>query len=151
MVTTWSFCGKGQDTFLQKDVEPRSLLCKNNQVESIVTSSQRHRIIYDEKLFGPSIFGKKINQQSCLKRSPFSDNLLRDSSNIAIQCLASRKMSLLNYSHTLLPKDQTPLVLPILIISKSNHKDLRVVIPERKVAEKDKPYLIDKDDSPSSR
>jgi hypothetical protein len=83
MIVLPSFCGKNQESVLtgmsrshvsQKYTWPPMI----KQGKEPVLGVQGRRIAYNEALFGPSLVEKKGGKQSCLKKSPPSDNLVRD-------------------------------------------------------------------------
>jgi len=109
-----SFCGKSQPSALcskvsQKHIWPPVI----EQTKEPILGVQGHRIIYNEALFGPSVVGKKLEQQGRLKKSPPSNNLFRDShtfetSKAHSPLAISREASSSESSPTSTPKNFTP-------------------------------------------
>jgi len=112
-----------------------------------------HRVMYNERLFGPSIFAEKPDkkelQKSGLKRSPPSDNLCRDSHESDTQSSTSQEASSSESSRATTPENKRAVEVPMFIAATFMHrrlsaKTVRVTIPERSVEECDKPLLIGK-------
>ena len=152
----WSFCGKDQPVFFgnaacsQKcDKQGSWQQQQCHEIKQPDTFFRRKRVVYDESLFGSSVFGKKEVAKSGLKRSPESDNLLRDSQESDTQSLTSQESSSSGSSRAPTPKNQILLLVPTLITAAFKNPrlaaaHLRVIIPRVHVLEQDKPILIAK-------
>jgi hypothetical protein len=94
----WSFCGKDQPVFLSNtacsqkcDKQGSWQQQQCHEIKQPDTFFRRHPVKYDKNLFGSSVFEKKEVAKSGLKRSPESENLLRDFQESDTQSLTSQE------------------------------------------------------------
>ena len=167
LATQWSFCGKIKSVFLERDAssqegDDHTFWCeqKSREIEQPQTFFRRNPVVYNRSLFGPSLLDKKECQKSSLKRSPPSDNLLRDSQESDTQSLTSQESdtqsstsqdtSSQDTSSSEPSRAPTPESSESIVRTAFFHKprvvaaQLRVIIPRIHVKEEDKPVLLAK-------